>query len=68
MIWFIILYIIPGIINTFLFKDAYESLCELCSEDDMWYAYGLLCFLPVVNLFICIYLILCYVQKILRKD
>ena len=68
MIWFIFLYIIPGITNSILFKDAFDSLAEEYQYDNVEYVYGLLCFLPVVNLFLCIYLVLCYVHEILRKD
>ena len=68
MIWLILLYILPGILNTILFKDTFSSLVEEYPGNDVEYVYGLLCFLPVINLFICIYLILCYVQEILRKD
>lgn len=68
MIWIILFYILPGILNTILFRDMYDSLREMVSESDAYYSYAILCFLPVVNLLVCIYLIICYVREILRKD
>lgn len=67
MIWIILFYILPGILNTILFRDMYDSLKEI-SESDACFAYAILCFMPVINLLVFLYLVTHYVLKIFRKD
>lgn len=49
MIWIILLYILPGILNAILLRDMYDSFKEI-SELYACYAYAILCFMPVINL------------------
>ena len=67
MTWIILFYILPGILNTILFRDMYDSLKEI-SESDAYYAYAILCFMPVINLLVFLYLTTHYVLEIFRKD
>ena len=67
MIWIILFYILPGILNTILFRDMYDSLKEI-SGSDACYAYAILCFMPVINLLVFLYLAIHYVLEIFRKD
>lgn len=67
MIWIILFYILPGILNIILFRDVYDSLKEIRGSD-AYYAYAILCFMPVVNLLMLLYLIIHYVLEIFRKN
>jgi len=69
MIWIILFYILPGILNTILFKDTFDEYRKITSdESSIYYAYAVLCFMPVVNLLTLFYLISVYVYEIFRKD
>lgn len=67
MIWIILFYILPGILNAILFRDMYDSLKEI-GESNACYAYAILCFMPIVNLLVFLYLTTHYVLEIFRKD
>ena len=70
MIWAVLLYILPAVVNLIFLRDLDEFLSEEteCSESDIQYAYCILTFLPVVNFLVFLYIILTYVFKSPRKD
>lgn len=65
---FLLCYIMPAILNVIIFGMEITSLEDIYYEHSSILSYVALCFLPVLNLLVCFYLILFYVHKIFRKD
>lgn len=70
MFWVIILYFLPAVVNLILLRDICESLLldDVEDKNEIWGAYAIMTFLPVVNFMVFLYIILIYVFKIPRKD
>lgn len=62
----LLLYVLPGILNMILFRDATESAIEIYGEYDAYWAYAIASFTPVLNLILCIYFIIIYVFQVFR--
>lgn len=62
----LLLYVLPGILNVILFRDATESAIEIYEKSDAYWAYAIVCFTPVLNLILCIYFIIIYVFQVFR--
>ena len=68
MIILIVLYLLPIIFNLIAFKDTFNSLKTVVTRTDAIVAYSIICFMPMINLWASIYIIVTYVYEILRKD
>jgi hypothetical protein len=62
---YLLLYVLPGMLNFLLFREDFEEVMDV---PDAYYAYAIICFMPVVNLLAFLFYIITYVCKIFRQD
>ena len=62
---YLLLYVLPGMLNFLLFREDFEEIIDV---PDAYYAYAIICFMPVVNLLAFLFYIITYVCKIFRKN
>ena len=65
MLYLLSLYVLPGMLNFLLFREDFEEVMDI---PDAYYAYAIICFMPVVNLLAFLFYIITYVCKIFRKN
>jgi len=62
MIYFLLLYLLPAILNLILYKKVFESIKSTFeSEKDAIIGYGIICFMPVINFSAFLYAIFIHV-------
>lgn len=66
MFYVLVLYLLPAIITTVLFKNFFIAINHVV--DDAYYGYAIICYVPVVNLLALLLYIISYVCEILRKN
>lgn len=66
MYLFLLIYLIPGMINSLLYREQFREIED--SVPDATYAYAIICFMPVINILALIYGIISYVCEIFRKN
>lgn len=69
MIWLLIFYFVPVILNSILFFPLLKELQDCLPEiSDARFAYICLVFMPAINLFALIYFLYDYVCELSKKD
>lgn len=65
MLYLLLLYVLPGMLNSLLFRGDFEEMIDI---PDVYYGYAIICFMPIVNLLAFLFYIITYVCKIFRKN